>query len=173
MTDPIPDLLLESFRRNARVNDFLLDELTDEELSFSDGQGGNTVLQLLSHMASARGGWLLEIGLSPEYALELQKLAGGVNLWEWQASGPAEVRAMFAAGDRAVLNAVQAHVQAGKPFADPYAATAFPSNPAHFLPYIVMHDSHHRGQIVALLRQSGRSKERMDKLEELWTLLRQ
>ncbi|WP_278913495.1 DinB family protein [Deinococcus wulumuqiensis] len=169
----LPDLLLETFDRNARGNDFLLDHLTDADLTLSDGRGGDTTLQLLSHMASARGGWLLDIGLSPEHASELQDLAGDVNLWEWQARGPAEVRAMLTAGDRAVLKAVQAHVQAGKPFADPYAATAFPSNPAQFLPYIVIHDSHHRGQIMALLRMNGRSKERMTALEELWTLLRQ
>ncbi|MDO4262982.1 MAG: DinB family protein [Deinococcus sp.] len=169
----LPDLMLESFQRNARVNEFLLGHLSDEEASLSDGQGGDTALQLLSHMASARGGWLLDMGLSPEHAAELQDLAGGVTLWEWQASGLAELRAMFAAGDRAVVNAVQAHVRAGKPFPDPYAATAFPSNPAHFLLYIVIHDSHHRGQIVTLLRQSGRSQERMDELEQLWTLLRQ
>lgn len=173
MTDPIPDLLLESFRRNARVNGFLLDHLTTEDFSLSDGKGGDTVLQLLSHMASSRGGWLLEMGLSPEHAVELKKLAGHASLWEWQASDPAEVRAMLTAGDRAVVNAVQAHVRAGEPFADPYAATAFPSSPAHFLPYIVIHDSHHRGQIVALMRQSGRSKQQMDKLEELWDILRQ
>lgn len=167
------DLLLETFHRNARVNGFLLGHLTTEDFSLSDGKGGDTVLQLLSHMASSRGGWLLEMGLSPEHALELKKLAGHVSLWEWQASDPAEVQAMLAAGDRAVVNAVQTHVRAGEPFADPYAATAFPSNPAHFLLYIVIHDSHHRGQIMSLLRINGRSKEQMDELDAHWAIWRE
>ena len=117
------DLPRETFDRNARVNEFLLDHLTIEDLSLSDGKGGDTVLQLLSHMASSRGGWLLEMGLSPEHAVELKKLAGNVSLWEWQASGPAEVRAMLAAGDRAVVNAVQTHVRAGAA-AGPWGSTS-------------------------------------------------
>lgn len=168
----IPEALLETFKRNARVNEYIFEHLTPEDLALSDGKGGGTVLQLLSHMASSRGGWLLNMGLSPEHATEIKSLAGDVNLWEWQARDLTEMRAMFAVSDRATLEAVEAHLHSGEPFGDPHGAKAFPSDPVYFLPYMIVHDSHHRGQIMALLRQSGRSQTQLDALEEQWDIWR-
>ena len=51
-------LLLEAFRRNARVNDTLTAALTPEEFSLTDGRGGWTVERHLRHMAGFRVGWL-------------------------------------------------------------------------------------------------------------------
>ncbi|GGL85367.1 damage-inducible protein DinB [Deinococcus aerolatus] len=168
MTDPT--LLYEAFRRNGHVNAFLLDELTDADLARSDSHGGMTVAQMFSHMGASRGGWLQE--MSPTHAASTLTLTGGESIWGWHATDRATLRAMLTAGDEAALQAVRAHVDSGEPFADPRGVDTFASHPAHFLLYMIVHDANHRGQIVALLRQSGRSPERLDRLEQQWDIWR-
>ncbi|GHF41673.1 putative damage-inducible protein DinB [Deinococcus metalli] len=168
MTDTT--LLLESFRRNGRVNAHLLDDLTDADLALSDGRGGMTVARLLSHMGVSRGGWLAE--MSPEHVASTVAITGTTPIWNWHADDLAAIRALLEAGDEAAIQAVQAHAASGEPFADPHGVGTFPSNPALFLLYMIVHDANHRGQIVALLRQAGASKERLDHLEDGWNLWR-
>lgn len=164
-------LLLEAFKRNARVNEFLLDHLTDEDLTLSDGQGGMTVAQMLSHMGVSRGGWLQE--MSPEHAASTKSLTNGMFIWGWQSEDRNAIKAMLSTGDQAALEAVKAHLQSGESFADPRQVGTFQSNPAHFLVLMLVHDSNHRGHIVALVRQSGASAERLDKFEEQWDIWRE
>ena len=165
------DLLLESFRRNARVTEFLLNSMSDEDLTFSDSKGGMTVAHMLSHMGTSRGGWLAD--MSPEYAASTKALTDGKFIWEWQTTDRGAIKAMFKAGDEAAIQAVQAHLASGQPFADPRNMGTYQSNPAHFLLQNIVHDSHHRGQIIALLRQNGYSTEQLDKLEEHWDIWRE
>ncbi|MFC4426817.1 DinB family protein [Deinococcus navajonensis] len=171
----IPDLLLESFRRNGRVNQVLLDALNPPDLDLSDGRGGWTIERHLRHMAGFRVGWLWN--LSRSYADPLldhtRKDADGDPQWRWQNSPPAELGAAFAAGDEAAIQAVQAHLASGEPFADPWNEGAYQSNPAHFLQHTIVHDSHHRGQILALLRLGGRTAEEMDTLDNHWAIWRE
>lgn len=165
------DLLLEAMRRNARANEFLIDELSDADLALSDGKGGMTVAQMLSHMGVSRGGWLQE--MSPEYAVTTKTLTDGQFIWGWQSDDRNAIKAMLKAGDQAAIQAVQAHLQRSEPFADPRGVGTFQANPAHFLVLMLVHDGNHRGQIVALMRQSGASPERLDKLEEQWDIWRE
>ena len=51
------DFLLESFRRNARVNQAVLAALTPEDFALSDGRGGWTIERHLRHLAGFRVGW--------------------------------------------------------------------------------------------------------------------
>ncbi|THF86553.1 DUF664 domain-containing protein [Deinococcus sp. KSM4-11] len=169
MTDTDP--LFEAFRRNARINTLLLDDLTDTDLALSDGQGGMTVAGMLSHMGVSRGGWLAE--MSPEHTATTVAITGTTPIWNWRSDDLAAIRAMLEAGDEAAIQAVQAHVRSGEPFADPRGVGTFPSNPALFLLYMIVHDANHRGQIVALLRQAGASTERLDHLEDGWNVWRE
>lgn len=173
MTD-LP-LLHESFRRNARVNQTLLSALSPADFALSDGQGGWTVERHLRHMAGFRVGWLWN--LSREYAMPLldhtKTDADGDPQWRWQDSPPADLGAAFAAGDEAALGAVQAHLESGEPFADPHGEGAYRANPAHFLQHTIVHDSHHRGQIMALLRQGGHTPEQMERLDDHWAIWRE
>lgn len=169
------DLLLESFRRNGRVNEAVLAALTPADLGLSDGRGGWTVERHLRHMAGFRVGWLWN--LSREHADPLldqtRKDADGDPQWRWHDSPPTELAAAFTAGDEAALEAVQAHLASGEPFADPWNEGGYRSSPAHFLQHTIVHDSHHRGQIMALLRLGGRTKEQMDALEGHWAIWRE
>ncbi|MBZ9713461.1 DinB family protein [Deinococcus multiflagellatus] len=168
-------LPLETFRRNARVNAALLGALTPDDYALSDGRGGWTVERHLRHMAGFRVGWLWN--LSREHAMPLldptQKDADGDPLWRWQNAPAEDLGAALSAGDEAAVDAVQAHLASGEPFADPWNEGGYRSNPAHFLMHTVVHDSHHRGQIMALLRQGGHTKEEMDALDNHWGIWRE
>ncbi|UBV42671.1 DinB family protein [Deinococcus taeanensis] len=168
----MPDLtlLLGAIERNARVNDSLLETLVPDDLTFTDGRGGWSLARHLSHMAAFRGGWLLNI--APDYARGLPERTGGRHLWEWVAADTAALRDMFRAGDDAAVRAVQAHRASGEPFADPWKEGAYQSDPAQFLVHIIVHDSHHRGQVMSLLRQGGRSPEAMERLDDHWAIWR-
>jgi len=152
----VPELLLESFARNGRVNAAVLDSLSAADLALEDAPEGNSVGELLAHMAGFRQSWLVNI--SPPHAEGLTKVEDDADLdtlW-----------AAFASGDAAALKAVQDALQEGRVFEDPWKEGAYQSNPAHFLQHTIVHDSHHRGQIIMLLRRNGWTKERLEELEE-------
>ena len=152
----VPALLLESFARNGRVNAAVLDSLSAADLALEDAPGGNSIGELLAHMAGFRLGWLENI--SPLHAEGLSKVEDDADL--------DTLRIAFSAGDAAALKAVQDALREGRAFDDPWKEGAYQSNPAHFLQHTIVHDSHHRGQVATLLRQSGWTKERLEKLEE-------
>ncbi|MDV6373124.1 DinB family protein [Deinococcus arenicola] len=168
-------LLHESFARNGRVNTFLLEALADAEFGLSDGQGGWTVEKHLRHMAGFRVGWLWN--LSRVHAgplLDLtQKDEDGDPQWRWHNCPPGELAEAFKAGDEAALKAVQAALTENRAFEDPWKEGAYASNPAHFLQHTIVHDSHHRGQVLALLRLGGRTPEDMDALDNHWAIWRE
>ena len=39
--------------------------------------------------------------------------------------------------------------------------------------HTIVHDSHHRGQILSLIRQGGRTAEQMDALDAYWAIWRE
>lgn len=169
------NLLHESFRRNGRVNGFLLEALTAADFALSDGQGGWTIEQHLRHMARFRVGWLWNLSRDHTEPLldPTRKDADGDPEWRWQDSPPNELAAAFAAGDEAALHAVQAALDENRAFDDPWGEGAYRSNPAHFLQHTIVHDSHHRGQIMALLRAGGHTAQDMDALDNHWAIWRE
>lgn len=155
----VPAVLLESFARNGRVNIAVLDALTPADLALSDGPGGNSVADLLAHMAGFRRGWLSR--LSPGHAEALAEVTPDTDL--------DRLGLAFTQGDQAALRAVQVAVAEARPF-----ELAYPTDPAHFLLHAMIHDAHHRGQIMTLLRQHGRTAEQLDGLEEAtWPIWRE
>ena len=169
-TLPIPELLLETLRRNGRVNDTLLAAIRPEEYVLHDGEGGWTVARHLSHLAAFRAGWLLEI--SPGHAAGLLGAFGGANPWNWQTDDPAVLETVFREGDAAAVEAVRAALEEGRTFPDPHGEGTYQSHPTHFLQHIVVHDSHHRGQVLSLLRRGGRTRQEMEALDEHWAIWR-
>ena len=159
-------LIHESLRRNGRVNAFLLDELTDADFDLSDGRSGWTLGQHLGHMANFRRDWLSII--SPAHAEGLFVAVKGEEIRDPQA-----LAAAFQAGDEAALKAVQTALDEGRTFPDPWNEGTYQANPAHFLQHIIVHDSHHRGQVMALLRGGGRTAAEMDALDSHWAIWRE
>lgn len=161
----VPELILESFSRNARVNTTVLDHLSDADLNISDGQGGMSVVEQLAHMAGFRKDWLNEI--SPAHADAIDFELGPNNTLVTRDLG--ELRRAFTEGDAAVLAAVEAALSEHRNFEGQYE-----SHPVHFLQHTLVHDAHHRGQLMTLLRQGGHTAEQMSALESAtWPIWRE
>ena len=162
------DLALESFDRNGRVNRSVLASLNMPDLGHDDGAGGWNIGQLLAEMAEFRYGWLTRI--SPQHAEAVPSVVDANESGFWlTAKSIEELQQAFDAGDAAVREAVVSAVNEGRKFVG-----AYESHPAHFLQHTIVHDSHHRGQIMTLLRQAGRPAEERDKLEgATWPIWRE
>ncbi len=168
MTQPLElELLLEAFDRNARVNRAVLATLDMPVLAFEDGTGGFSIDQHLADIVSFRREWLSTV--SPEHAEQVpDPIDMDAPTW-LAATSVAELQAHFDAGDAAVRAAVRSAVNEGRRFVGAYA-----SNPAQLLVHCIVHDAHHRGQVMALLRQSGRSAEVRERLEvATWSIWRE
>ena len=150
------ELLFEAFDRNARVNRATLATLTMEDLNHSDGKGGFNVGQHLADVVQFRPGWLSRV--SPAHAEGVPDVTGDTPTWLTVASID-ELQGAFDAGDAAIKEAVISAVNEGRKFEG-----AYPSHPAQFLQHTIVHDSHHRGQILALLRQAGRPADVREEL---------
>lgn len=160
-TMPVPvDLILLAVERNSRVNAAMLAGIGDDDLRFEAG-GGWSIGKHLCHLASFRYGWLSVV--SPEHASRLKPV---VEYGETEddliplARTVNEISTAFREGDMAALDAVNLAVAEGRQFQDAYR-----SHPTNFLMHILVHDAHHRGQVMCLLRQSGRTRGEMEKLE--------
>lgn len=166
---PIPteaELLLESFDRNARVTRALLDTLTMDDLEYGDGVGGFNIGQHLADIVNFRPSWLKRV--SPGHAARVTDVTGDSPTWLIIES-IAELQAAFDEGDAAMRSAVLDAMAAGRGFEGYYE-----SHPAHLIQHCIVHDSHHRGQIAALLRQAGRPEDRRMALEDLsWAIWRE
>ncbi len=159
MESSLSPVLLESFRRNGQVNAALLEHLAPADLEFSDGVGGLSIGQHLEHLVGVRKFWLEQVAPTFAAALQYHTLEGHNRFWQVTLE-LSTMAAAFAEGDQAVLAAVQAAYSSATPF-EKY----FSSDPAHFLQQTLVHDAHHRGQIIVLLRQHGRTLEEMSQLE--------
>lgn len=119
----LPDLTLESFRRNGRVNQALLSSLTPADLTLSDGRGGWTVGQHLGHLAYFRSGWLSVISFADAQGLP-EVLSGDWQHFELSADLPTLAEA-FRLGDGAALRAVQTALEEGRTFPDPHGGGTY------------------------------------------------
>ena len=159
-------LIFEAFDRNARVTRALLATLSMEDLDHSDGVGGYSVGQHLADIVDFRPGWLSRV--SPAHAETVPDVTGDTPNWLTIGS-IAELQAAFDAGDEAIKEAVLSAVRAGRSF-----EKAYRSHPAQFMVHTIVHDSHHRGQILALLRQAGRPADVRQELEDsTWAIWRE
>ena len=161
-------MLLEFFARNGRVNAAVLDALGEGDLDLSDGQGGMSVGQHLGHLAGFRKGWLGRVASA--HAAGLPSVVDRNETTFWLTTRDlSAIREAFEAGDQAALAAVRDAYHDGRPFERFYT-----SDPAHFLQHVLIHDAHHRGQVLSLLRQNGRSLEQMDELDAAtWPIWRE
>jgi uncharacterized damage-inducible protein DinB len=161
-------LLLESFDRNTRVNLAMIDVLTLDDLETSDGHGGRTINEIVGELVAFRKGWLSKI--SPEHAANLPWFIQiEQSPYRLTTSSLEEVADAFKLVDAAARTAVLEAVEQDRSFEQTYV-----SHPGHFLQHVIVHDAHHRGQIMTLLRQSGRTPEQMDALDRAtWFIWRE
>lgn len=166
----VPDelgIVFESFDRNARVTRKLLETLDMNVLLYDDGMGGFNIGNHLADIVSFRKDWLERV--SPKHAQQVESVIDESKPTWLGMESIAQLQQGFDSGDRALREAVLSAVTEGRKFKGYYE-----SHPAHLMQHCIVHDSHHRGQILALLRQSGRSADQREQLEKAtWPIWRE
>ena len=146
------------FRNNSRINAFLLDILSADELQLSDGQGGDTIFGLMAHLAHTRS-WSVKI-ISPTHAQRVAPAMrrdddGTIHVLVQSVQ---DIRNILDTGDEALLTAVKEATATGEPREGPYA------DPHMILARTFNHDAHHRGQIMTILRLHGVKHPELNKM---------
>lgn len=131
--------LIETWEINNKIDLYILNAIEEEHLSSISLSKGRTVAEHFAHIHNVRLMWLKE-GM-PELLttvekIEKEKISKKILIEQLQKSGIA------------ISNMLEKAIKEGK-------LKGFKPHPAAFLGYIISHESHHRGQIVLCLKQSG------------------
>lgn len=149
-TTNVSDSIVKAWEANGRVNRVLLEHLEPRMLAARSPGGGFSVAQHLAHLAASLKFWTM--GLEPETAAALPDLfpAGtDPESLDFEAETDLErIREVMARTEEAALAAV-----VGRPPGEvgelPHASTEV------FLVHMMVHDAHHRGQILLALKTAG------------------
>lgn len=155
------EVLTEAWRRNARVNEGLLDHLSPELMKVSDGHGGWTVGQHVVEMLGFRKDWLSRISPRHQEKLEVMYRVVG-ETFEPTTLDSQVLKAAFRDADAAALAAVTDALAAGGSF----GKSTYATHPALFIQHAIVHDAHHRGQLLMTLRLGGCRWEQAD--DPMW-----
>ena len=132
--------LLEAFAINDRINQFLLENLSEEVWRADPPMGkGRTVAAIVSHMHNVRVMWLKAAAKDSKIPDQLVK----------EKVTPLEARKALEESRGALANVLQSAL------ASDGRVKGFRPDVAAFFGYLVAHDAHHRGQITMLARQVG------------------
>ena len=132
--------LIETWKINNRINLYLLEAINENHLSDISASKGRNVGEQFAHIHNVRLMWLKVA--SPELFNEQTKIEKGNKITK---KGLMSELSKSAAAIEMLL---QKGLEEGK-------IKNFKPHPAGFFGYLVSHESHHRGQIVLSLKQSG------------------
>lgn len=136
------------WRANAQVNEVLVNHLTPEMLSAVTPGGGFTVAQHLAHMVGVTKYWG---SLRGEPAMRsVPNLHHETERGFVTETDLARIREVFGQTRDAALEAApMTHGQPNEWGEGPHAS------PTAFLAHMLIHDAHHRGQILLALKTNG------------------
>jgi len=133
--------LLETWEIHNRINLYVLDAIVTEGLQAQSPAKGRTVGELFAHLHNVRLMWLK--AAAPELLKGLEKL-------EKTETGKKDfMRKSLVDSGKAIRELVSQALSSGG------RVKGFKPHAAAFLGYLISHESHHRGQIVLLLKQAG------------------
>lgn len=135
------DQLIETWEINNRINLYLLDAISEDHLKDISASKGRSVGEQFAHVHNVRLMWLK---VAAPALLEKQTKIEKEN-----------------AGNKKLL--AKSLKESGKAISELLASAienggkvkGFKPHAAAFLGYIISHESHHRGQIMLCLKQSG------------------
>lgn len=133
--------LVETWNIHDRINRYLLAAVPEDALAGVSASKGRTVAEQFAHIHNVRLMWLKEA--APDLLAGLAKFEKGETLTVENLAAALEASGAAIAQLIADRQADGARVKGFKPH-----LTAF-------VGYLVSHESHHRGQIVMTLKQSG------------------
>ncbi|GGJ20477.1 DinB family protein [Deinococcus roseus] len=143
-------VVMNAWNRNKQVNASLLGALTAEKLDLRDPAGGWTIGQHLCDLVDFRRGWMETI--APEHAEKVAYLHQVLEDRGFDVSthDVQEIQQILQQADQVSEQAVQEKLDQNSGFEKVYE-----SHPLMFLQHAMVHDAHHRGQILMVLRMNG------------------
>jgi uncharacterized damage-inducible protein DinB len=133
--------LLETWDVHNRVNLYLLDAVAPEHLEDVSASKGRSVGEQFAHMHNVRLMWLKQA--APELLGELKKVERG------DGTGKETLRRALIDSGQAINLLLRKSLESGG------KVKGFKPHAVAFLGYLISHESHHRGQVVLSLKQSG------------------
>ncbi|HZY39139.1 MAG TPA: DinB family protein [Mucilaginibacter sp.] len=133
------DPLVETWQINNRINLYLLDAITEEALAAQSASKGRTVGQQFGHLHSVRMMWL---------KVATPALLEGLPKVEKDNITKAVLNEALKRSENAISQLLEMAIPTGK-------IKGFKPHATAFLGYLISHESHHRGQIMLALKQSG------------------
>lgn len=159
MGEELAGALVQAVGGNVRVNDVLCAHLTPEMMGAVTPGGGMTVAQHLAHMAGVTREWLsqLDEGAAAPLPILYDDTREDAFVAQEDPGRAAEVlRAVWGSALETALNA------------EGTGQLPHPST-AQFVTHMLIHDAHHRGQVLLALKVNGHSRPDED---AMWGPLR-
>lgn len=137
--DHIVEAIIEAWEKHNSFNILILNSLSDKDLMGYASSKGRNVGEQFAHIHETRLNWLTDI--APEAAKSLDKIpSSNISI--------TILKENLLASSDAVKNVLLKALHEGK-------LSGYPGHPINFYTYLVSHESHHRGQILLSLKQSG------------------
>jgi uncharacterized damage-inducible protein DinB len=142
-----PKQLVETWEIHNRINAYLLDAIDKGSLKdVPIGSKGRSVGEQLAHLHNVRLMWLK--AAQPDLLKGLDKIEKDA------AADKALLKGSFESSGKAIGRLIEsACVNGGK-------VKGFKPHVAAFVGYLISHESHHRGQIMLSLKQSGHAVDK-------------
>src|SRR5277367_5160733 len=129
--------LIETWQIHNRINIYLLESIDEDNLKDISASKGRTVGEQFAHINNVRLMWLKVADPSLlERLIKVEKEQIGKDM---------------------LINALDLSAKAIEPLLEKYdgKVKGFKPHATAFLGYLISHESHHRGQIMLALKQSG------------------
>ena len=137
----ITNQVVEAWEIHNRINLYILDAIAQENLADVSPAKGRTVGELFAHLHNVRLMWLK--AAAPDLLKNLKKIE------KTETRKQDLLREALVESGRAIGSLLNNSLEADG------RVKGFKPHAAAFAGYMISHESHHRGQIVLLLKQSG------------------
>jgi uncharacterized damage-inducible protein DinB len=153
--------VLHAWQTNTRVNRLLLAHLTPAMLAAQTPGGGFSVAQHLAHMVGVQKDWCEKLNASAVAALP-DLYASGTDDYNTEMQVEFDlvrISAVWAETEATVLaSAISSDTKGNLPHV----------SVGSFLLHMVIHDTHHRGQVLLALKQAGFALPDEDQMWRPW-----